>query len=47
MQGEFFGVMGPVGCGKSTLLSAILGELSMTEGSIAIRDVGSGKLMSY
>ncbi|XP_044748946.1 ATP-binding cassette sub-family C member 10 [Coccinella septempunctata] len=41
-KGEFIGVMGTVGCGKSSFLSAILGELNMTEGDIAISQVDGG-----
>ncbi|XP_045480272.1 ATP-binding cassette sub-family C member 10 [Harmonia axyridis] len=41
-KGEFIGIMGTVGCGKSSLLSAILGELHMTEGDIAISQVDGG-----
>ncbi|KAL3266128.1 hypothetical protein HHI36_010314 [Cryptolaemus montrouzieri] len=41
-KGEFIGVMGTVGCGKSSLLSAVLAELQMTEGDIAITQVEGG-----
>ncbi|KAM6155929.1 ATP-binding cassette sub-family C member 6 [Rhynchocyon petersi] len=35
-QGCLLAVVGPVGAGKSSLLSALLGELSMVEGSVSI-----------
>ncbi|KAJ8945829.1 hypothetical protein NQ318_008713 [Aromia moschata] len=41
-KGEFIGVIGPVGSGKSSFLSAILAELSMDSGEIAIREIESG-----
>ncbi|KAK9891612.1 hypothetical protein WA026_015576 [Henosepilachna vigintioctopunctata] len=41
-KGEFVGIMGTVGCGKSSLLAAILAELHMTEGDIAISQVEGG-----
>ncbi|RZC35044.1 multidrug resistance-associated protein 7 [Asbolus verrucosus] len=41
-KGEFVGVIGSVGCGKSSLLSAILAELSIPEGEIAVSQVESG-----
>ena len=36
------GVIGSVGCGKSSLLSAILAELSVQQGEIAVSQVESG-----
>jgi ATP-binding cassette subfamily C (CFTR/MRP) protein 10 len=41
-KGEFVGVIGSVGCGKSSLLAAILAELSMQQGEIAVSQVESG-----
>ncbi|XP_044256061.1 ATP-binding cassette sub-family C member 10 [Tribolium madens] len=41
-KGEFVGVIGSVGCGKSSLLSAILAELKMQQGEIAVSQVESG-----
>ena len=35
--------IGPIGCGKSSLLSLVLGELTITAGTL-IRDSGSGKM---
>jgi ABC-type bacteriocin/lantibiotic exporter with double-glycine peptidase domain len=34
--GKFTMIVGPVGCGKSTLLKAILGEVSIMEGTVEI-----------
>lgn len=42
-QGEFVGIIGPVGSGKSSFLSAILGELSIESGEIAINQIESGE----
>ncbi|KAJ8922563.1 hypothetical protein NQ315_007593 [Exocentrus adspersus] len=41
-KGEFIGVIGSVGSGKSSLLSAILGELYIDSGEIAISQIESG-----
>lgn len=41
-KGEFVGVTGSVGSGKSSLLSAILGELFISDGRMAISQVSSG-----
>ncbi|ORY48136.1 P-loop containing nucleoside triphosphate hydrolase protein [Rhizoclosmatium globosum] len=35
-KGQFVAIIGPVGCGKSSLLSAILGDLEMGSGQIAV-----------
>ncbi|XP_018573016.1 multidrug resistance-associated protein 7 [Anoplophora glabripennis] len=41
-KGEFVGIIGPVGSGKSSFLSAILGELPIVSGEIAINQIESG-----
>lgn len=41
-QGELICLEGPVGGGKSAFLSAILGDLTCTEGSIFVHDFNSG-----
>lgn len=41
-KGEFVGIVGAVGCGKSSVLSAILAELTLTDGQVAINQLESG-----
>ncbi|XP_030766381.1 multidrug resistance-associated protein 7 [Sitophilus oryzae] len=41
-KGEFVGIIGPVGCGKSSILSAVMAELSMQAGHVAISQIESG-----
>ncbi|KAG7225945.1 hypothetical protein INR49_018546 [Caranx melampygus] len=36
-QGKLVGVCGSVGCGKTSLISAILGQMTLSEGSVAVR----------
>ncbi|XP_075997924.1 ATP-binding cassette sub-family C member 5 [Genypterus blacodes] len=36
-QGKLFGVCGSVGSGKTSLISAILGQMTVLEGSVAVR----------
>jgi ATP-binding cassette subfamily C (CFTR/MRP) protein 1 len=43
-KGELVGVVGTVGSGKSSLLTAILGEMYLTEGSLAI---ANGQRIAY
>ncbi|KAK9745777.1 ABC transporter [Popillia japonica] len=41
-KGKFFGIMGTVGSGKSSIFSAILAELTKTDGEIAVSDLNAG-----
>ncbi|XP_027135867.1 ATP-binding cassette sub-family C member 5 isoform X2 [Larimichthys crocea] len=36
-QGKLLGVCGSVGCGKTSLISAILGQMTLLDGSVAVR----------
>lgn len=41
-KGDLICLEGPVGGGKSSLLSAILAELSLTDGQIFLSDISQG-----
>nr|CAH7715442.1 unnamed protein product [Callosobruchus chinensis] len=41
-KGEFVGIIGPVGSGKSSLLYALMGELPLHAGNVAISQIESG-----